>query len=168
LGHNYKLVKWAFSANPAHFQRLFKACLHLGHHPEAWKSATITVIPKPGKEDYSLPKCYCLVALLECTGKLLEKIIARCITHDIGALHLIPTTQFSTHPFSSMIDAGLCLTHDVETAHALSRVCGSLLFNIQGFFNNINHSRLTALIKSLGFTPKICRWVTSFLKDRSV
>jgi retron-type reverse transcriptase len=43
-----------------------------------------------------------------------------------------------------------------------------LLFNIQGFFNNVNHSRLTALIESLGFTPEICRWTASFLKDRSI
>jgi hypothetical protein len=53
-------------------------------------------------------------------------------------------------------------------AHALSGVCASLLFDIQGFFNNINHGRLTALIESLSFTPEIYRWVASFLKDRVV
>jgi hypothetical protein len=77
-------------------------------------------------------------------------------------------SQFGAHPFSSMIDAGLCLTHDIEMAHALSRVCSSLLFDIQGFFDNVNHGRLTALIESLGFMPEICRWAVSFLKDRSV
>jgi hypothetical protein len=94
LGHNYKLVKWAFAANPTCLQTLFEACLHLGHHLKEWKLATIMVIPKLGKEDYSLPKCYHPVALLECLRKLLEKIIAKRLTHDISALHLIPTTQF--------------------------------------------------------------------------
>jgi hypothetical protein len=93
-GHNYKLIKWAFAANPTRFQSLFEACLRLGHHPKEWKSATIAVVLKPGKDDYSLPKCYCPVALLECVGKLLEKIVARHLTHDIAALCLIPTTQF--------------------------------------------------------------------------
>jgi hypothetical protein len=167
-GHNYKLAKWAFSATPACFQKLFEACLHTGHHPERWRSATITIVPKPGKEDYSLPKCYHPIALLECIGKLLEKVITKLITHDITALHLIPTTQFRARPFSSTIDAGLCLTHDVKTAHALSRVCGTLLFDIQGFFNNVNHNRLIALIESLGFVPEISKWTSSFLKDRSV
>jgi hypothetical protein len=168
LGHNYKLVKWAFAANPTHLQALFEACLQRGHHPKEWKSATIAVIPKPGKEDYSLPKAYHPVALLECLGKLLKKVIAKWLTYNISALRLIPTMQFGTRPFSSTIDAGLCLTHDIETAHALGGVCGSLLFDIQGFFDNINHGRLTALIKSLGFAPEICRWIASFLKDRSV
>jgi hypothetical protein len=167
-GHNYKLVKWAFNAIPSCFQTLFEACLHLGHHLTEWKTANIAVVPKPGKEDYSLPKSYRPVALLECIGKLLEKVIARRLTHDITALRLIPTTQFGARPFSSTIDAGLCLTHDIEMAHALGGVCGSLLFDLQGFFDNVNHSRLAALIKSLGFAPEICRWTTSFLKDRSV
>jgi hypothetical protein len=167
LGHNYKLVKWAFNAIPTHFQTLFEACLHLGHHPTEWKTTNIAVVPKPGKEDYSLPKSYCPVALLKCIGKLLEKVIARHLTHNIAALKLIPTTQFGACPFST-IDTGLCLTHDIEMAHALGGVCSSLLFDLQGFFNNVNHSRLAALIESLGFTPEICRWATSFLKDRSV
>jgi Reverse transcriptase (RNA-dependent DNA polymerase) len=167
-GHNYKLVKWAFAANPIRFQALFEACLQLGHHPTEWRSATIAVIPKPGKEDYSLPKCYRPVALLECVGKLLEKVIAKRLTHDILAHNLIPATQFGARPFSLTINAGLCLTHDVETTHMLGGVCGSLLFDIQGFFDNVNHGRLTALISSLGFAPKICKWTASFLKDRTV
>ena len=56
----------------------------------------------------------------------------------------------------------------MESAHTLGGVCGTLLFDIQGFFDNVNHSRLTALIESLGFTPEICRWTSSFLKDRVV
>jgi hypothetical protein len=108
------------------------------------------------------------VALLECLGKLLEKIIVRCLAHDIAALQLIPTTQFGACPFSSTIDAGPCLMHDVKTAHALGGVCGLLLFNLQDFFNNINHNRLTALINSLGFPPEIGKWMKFFLKNRSV
>jgi hypothetical protein len=167
-GHNYKLVKWAFAADPSWLQKLFEACLRLGYHPKGWKTATIAVVPKPGKEDYSLPKCYHPVALLECLGKLLEKVVAKCLSHDITALQLIPTLQFGACPFSSTTNAGLCLTHDIETAHTLGGVCGSLLFDIQGFFDNVNHGRLMALIKSLGFMPEICRWAASFLKDRSV
>jgi hypothetical protein len=127
----------------------------------------IAVVPKPGKEDYSLPKCYRPIALLECLGKLLEKVIARWLSHDITSLSLIPTSQFGAWPHSSTVDAGLCLTHDVETAHALGSVCGMILFDIQGFFDNINHARLVALVRSLGFPPEICSWISSFLCNRT-
>jgi hypothetical protein len=76
-GHNYKLVKWAFATNPTCLQTLFEACLCIGHHLREWKRAMIAIIPKPGKEDYSLPKSYHPVALLNCLGKLLKKIIVK-------------------------------------------------------------------------------------------
>jgi Reverse transcriptase (RNA-dependent DNA polymerase) len=167
-GHNYKLVKWAFSAAPSRVQLLFKACLKLGYHLRAWKTATIAVVPKPGKDDYSLPKCYHPVTLLKCIGKLLKKVVAKHLTHDITTLQLIPITQFGARPYSSTVDAGLCLTHDVETAHALGGVCGTLLFDIQGFFDNINHGRLVALVWDLGFPLEICSWMSSFLRERTV
>jgi hypothetical protein len=109
------------------------------------------VVPKPGKEDYSLPKCYRPVALLECLGKLLEKVIAKHLSHDITSLSLIPTSQFGACPHSSTVDVGLCLTHDMETAHALGSICGMILFDIQGFFDNVNHNCLVSLVHSLGF-----------------
>jgi hypothetical protein len=167
-GHNYKLVKWTFAAQAERITWIFNACLSLGYHLKAWRTTAIAVVPKPGKEDYSLPKCYRLVALLECLGKLLEKVVAKRLSFDIMSLSLIPTNQFDSCPHSSTVDAGLCLTHDVETAHALGSVCGTILFDIQGFFNNVNHARLVALVQSLGFPPEICGWISSFLSNRTV
>jgi hypothetical protein len=63
-----------------------EACLHLGYHLKSWKTTTIVVVPKLGKEDYSLPKCYHLVALLKCLGNLLEKVVMKCLSHNIMAL----------------------------------------------------------------------------------
>jgi hypothetical protein len=139
-GHNYKLIKWTFAAQADCITWIFNACLSQGYHPKAWRRAAIAVVPKPGKEDYSLPKCYRLVALLECLGKLLEKVIAKRLSYDITSLSLIPTSQFGACSHSSTVDAGLCLAHDVETAHTLGSVCSTILFDIQGFFDNVNHA----------------------------
>jgi hypothetical protein len=84
--------------------------------------AAVAVVPKPNKEDYSLPKCYRPIALLKCLDKLLEKVIAKHLTFDITSLSLIPSSQFGACPHSSTVDAGLCLTHDVESAHTLGSV----------------------------------------------
>ena len=56
---------------------VFEACLVLGHHLAIWKQATVTVIPKPGKTDYTHAKAHCPISLLETMSKLLEKIIAK-------------------------------------------------------------------------------------------
>jgi hypothetical protein len=73
-GIPYKLVRWVNDARPDILTTLFNATLRLGIHP--WTEAKVVVIPKPGKADYSAPKSYRPISLLECTGKVLEKIIA--------------------------------------------------------------------------------------------
>jgi hypothetical protein len=167
-GHSYKLIKWTWEATPEWIITLFNSCLLTGYHPKAWKAAIIAVVPKQGRTDYSLPKNYRPIALLECLGKLLEKVVAKRVHHDIGAFALVPTNQFGSRPHSSTIHAGLALTHDIALAHAHGGCCGSLQFDIQGFFDNINHGRLTHCFRLLGFAEEICKWLTSFLADRSV
>jgi len=93
--------------------------------------AMIAVVPKPSKSDYSLPKSYRPVALLECLGKLIEKVITTRILHDVGAYNLIPTNQFGACLHSLTIHAGLALTHDITTAHTRGSCCGELQLNIQ-------------------------------------
>ncbi len=63
---------------------------------------------------------------------------------------------------------GLCLTHDVQSTHTAGLRTGICLFDISGFFDNVNHPRLVQLISDLGFSPEIVNWSHSFLEDRRV
>jgi hypothetical protein len=164
-GQGYPLIKWAFAVDPARFTQLYNTCLRLGHHPVQWREATVVIVPKPNRTDPTLPKNYCPILLLECLGKLLEKIISTRLLYDINFYELVPTTQFGGRNASSTVDAGLCLQHDICTAHASGLMCASLLFDISGFFDNINHQRLVALFRTLGFPAEVVSWLQSFLTD---
>jgi hypothetical protein len=87
-GVRYKLLKWAHVANPTAIPNLLDRCLLEGVH--LWKKATVVVINKPQKPDYSVPKVYQPIALMECIGKLLEKIVAKHINADIECFNLLP------------------------------------------------------------------------------
>lgn len=76
----------------------------------------VVIIPKPDKTDYTLPKAYHPISLLECMSKLLEKVVANRIQHDITALDLVPTNQFSGRQHSSCTDTGLTLLHNIGTS----------------------------------------------------
>ena len=71
-------------------------------------------------------------------GKLVEKLIAHLLYREIINHNLLPTNQFGGCMASSTLDAGLTLLHDIQTAHAAGLHTGLLLFNIQGFFDNVN------------------------------
>ena len=43
-----------------------------------------------------------------------------------------------------------------------------VLFNMKGFFNNINHDRMVAILENLGFNENMTEWVQEFLRDRQV
>jgi retron-type reverse transcriptase len=147
---------------------LFSACLRAGHHPKQWKEAVVCVIPKPNKADYTLAKNFRPISLLECLGKLLEKIVAKLIYKDMDNFSLVPTTQFGGRNASSTIDAGLTLLHNIQCAHQAGLHAGLLLFDIQGFFDNINHDRLVQTLTDLGFAPELVSCCRSFLNNRSV
>src|SRR6267154_3031630 len=147
---------------------LLDACLKAGHHPRPWKEAIVCVIPKPNRADYTCTTNFRPISLLECLGKLLEKLVAKILYREITKHALVPTMQFGGQNTSSTMDAGLTLLHDIQAAHKAGLRTGVLLFDIQGFFNNINHERLTQIFTNLGFAPELMKWCRLFLKDCTI
>ena len=77
-GHSqisYQVLKWAWNnkSGQEHITALIQKCLHKGYHPKAWQKAVAVTIPKPNKPDYSNPRAYRLITLLECLAKILER-----------------------------------------------------------------------------------------------
>jgi hypothetical protein len=163
-GVGYKLLKWAHQARPDYLLHLLNLCLETGYHP--WKTATVIMINKPHKPDYTVPKAYCPIALLECTGKLLEKIVTKRINADIEQHDLLPMTQFGSRPKHNAINAVASLIHKIQGTVATGHAGALLLFDVSGFFNNINPSRATAILQNKGFPPSVCAWTLSFLTGR--
>jgi hypothetical protein len=88
---------------------LFNHSLEVGTHP--WKHVTVVMINKPNKPDYSAPKAYRPISLLECTGKLLEKIVAKQINRDIMTHDLLSMNQFGSRMQHCATDAVATLVH---------------------------------------------------------
>ena len=60
---------------------------------------------------------------------------------------------------------GLTLIHNIHSAHQAGLYTGLLLFDIQGFFDHINHEWLVQAMADLGFVHMIVNWCHLFLKD---
>lgn len=54
--------------------QLFNASLSLGYFPQHFRQSITVVLRKPGKDDYSIPKSYRPIALLNTIGKALEAV----------------------------------------------------------------------------------------------
>ncbi len=126
----------------------------------------VVILNKPNQPDYSLTKAYWPISLLECASKLMEEIIAKRVNMDIATHHLIPMTQFGLRPHHNTVDAVTTIIHHIQATLTTGSTGTLLLFNILGFFDNINTRCITQILRAKGFPPCLCNWVRSFLSDQ--
>ena len=75
-------------------------------------------------------------------------------------------TQFGSRPKHNAIDAVASLVHKIQSTVATGHAGALLLFDISGFFDNVNPLRATKILRNKGFPPSICAWTLSFLTGR--
>lgn len=90
------------------------------------------------------------------------KIVARRLMFDCAKYSLMPPEQFGGVMAASCIDAGLSLTHDIESALRRGQTASLLTVDVKGLFDNINHRQLICTIRDMKFPPPILQWVSSF------
>ncbi|KAJ3915929.1 hypothetical protein F5877DRAFT_26481, partial [Lentinula edodes] len=73
----FRAIRWAWEVEADLIFAIMHHCIETGHHPRLWRQAIAVALRKPKKPDYSESRAYRLIQLLECMGKVLEKIIAR-------------------------------------------------------------------------------------------
>lgn len=150
----------------SHVKSLMEKCTQAGYHPKPWRKAIAVALKKPNKPNYSNPRAYRLITLLECLSKVLERIIAKRLTFLAGKHNLIPTSQFGGRSNSSTNDAIITFVNDVQAAWNHSKVTTALTFDIKGYFNFVNHKRLLHELRKRRIPVEYVRWVASFLSQR--
>ena len=147
---------------------LFNSCLSLQYFPTYWKIATVSTVPKPGKDNYFHPSSYRPISLLSIIGKAFEKIInARLRWY--GAKHQwFSPSQHGFLESKSTITAIGSLISTVEEGFRIKQSTLASLLDISGAFDNAWHpSILNGLInrKCPAYLIKI---ISNFLQDRKV
>jgi hypothetical protein len=166
-GIGYKILKWALTAAPDEFMAIIQASIKLGIHHDLWKSTTVVVIPKAKKPSYTDPKTWRPIQLLDCLGKIVEKIVARRIIYKLGRYQLSALEQFGGRSNSSCYDAVATVLHDIQMAKKQKLVSSLLMVDIKGFFDHVHHDRMIKILYDKGFPLAVCKWVKSFVTNRS-
>jgi hypothetical protein len=85
--------------------------VNYSHHLTCWKQATGVILKKPGKPDYSAPKAYRVIALLNCLGKVVKRLLAKRLgaLAEVSGNRLLYSSQIGGRAQKSAIDASLLL-----------------------------------------------------------
>ncbi len=94
------------------------------------KVSTTVVIPKLNKSLYDSPKVFCPIVLLNTLGKLIEKVIAERLQFIVASNNFVHPSQLRDLKSKSTTNAGVVLTHIVQSGWTKGRNTSTLAFDI--------------------------------------
>jgi ribonuclease HI len=123
---------------------------------------------KPGKDDYTAPKSYRPIALMNTTGKIMDAVIARRLSYLAETHHVLPLTHMGGRKMRSTEHALHAVTHKIyETwSQNTGQVASLLLLDVSGAFDNVSHTRLLHDLRKRRVDEKTVKWIASFLSNR--
>src|SRR5271156_3885936 len=131
------IILHAYNAIPEVFFTIYSNLLDIGYHPSCWKQATGVILKKSGKRDDTVPKAYRVISLLNCLGKISERILAQKLGYLAETTPLLHPTQIGGRLRKSAVDAALLLTNEVESNRRLKRKTTTLFLDIKGAFDHV-------------------------------
>ena len=150
-----------------HLVYIFNDFLSIGYYSLHFKESIVVILCKQGDaRDYTNPKSYQPISLLNTLGKIMEVVLVTRINYMAITHHLLPKTLFGGQ-------CGSC----VETAiyHLLKKICAAwnedkiasfFMMDIFAAYPNISHQRLLHNLRKKKIDIKVVNWVASFLTNR--
>ena len=130
-------IKCLHDWEPDRIVALIRTHTRLGVHPDQWKVARGVTIRKPGKDDYSLAKAYRVISLLNCLGKMVEKVAAMLVSAHCEAQGTSHPGQYGCRAQRSAVDAVAVAVAQAQGAWSQGRVAGALLMGVAAAFPGV-------------------------------
>jgi hypothetical protein len=87
-----------------------------------------------------------VIALLNCLGKVSERIIARRLGHLVETEPLLHNSQIGGRKGKSAIDTALLLKHFIEDNKRRGKKTSTLFLDVKGAFDHVAKNRLLAIM----------------------
>jgi ribonuclease HI/exonuclease III len=149
-----------------HLLQIFNAIFMRKTYYDGWREYDTVVIRKPGKTDYSNPKAYRPIALLNTLYKLLTAIVTEVLVFIAEKYDLLPKNQFGGRPGRKTTDAMHYLTQKIKNAWRNGKVVSALFLDIEGAFPNAVPERLLHNMKMKGVPEEYVEFIRIMLEGR--
>ena len=146
---------------------LLSPLVTLGYHPPCLKHAFGVVLDKPGKPSYGTPASFRIIVLLKTISKILERVMTVRLTTLARKANVLHPNQCGSLPGLSTSDACATLIHEVRTLQRPRWAVSTLFLNIKADFDNVNTSKLRALLRAKSIPSYMVDWVSSYLSERA-
>jgi len=147
-------------------RNLFHLSYNLGIFPSLWKVSNVSPVPKKGNK--SDPANYRPIAICSILSKVMETIINGKIIKFLEKNHVINDKQYGFRPKRSTGDLMTYITEKLSSSlHRQGESC-MVALDISKAFDRVWHDALISKCRAIGLGQKFCKWIESFLKNRSI
>lgn len=147
---------------------LFNASLNQGYYPQHFRNSITVSFRKKGKDNYQVPKAYRPIALLNTLGKALEAVISTRLGWAAETFDLFPRGHIRGRRGTSPEHAIHSLIEAIHATWNNKGVASLLLLDVTGAFDNVSQLRLIHNLRKRRIGDSMWKWITSFLKDRTI
>ncbi|KAF7573996.1 hypothetical protein PtrM4_056190 [Pyrenophora tritici-repentis] len=162
------IITAAFKFNPEILFKAYSILFNYGYHPRCWKAATGAILKKPSKPDYSIPKAYRVITLLNSLGKILERIIAKRLSSLAETTDLLHSSQIGGRNKKSAIDAAFLLVDQIQHKKQQGQITSTVFVDVKGAFDHVIHNQFLERLKKLGLPISLICWAKAFLSERTL
>ena len=148
--------------------QMVQQAIRLGYHPREWKRARGILHEKGGKQDLTLVKSYRVISLLNCMGKLVEKVIAEQLSQFSENFLKLHQGQMGARKERCAIDIVASLIHEVEQQWAKKKLAAALFVDVKGVFDHVSKTQLIARTLELEVDGNLVCGTKSFLTNRKL
>jgi hypothetical protein len=147
---------------------LTQVCWRVSYHPARFRKARTVALRKPGKEDYTNPRAWRPIALLNTVGKVIEAVTASQLRRMAEQHAMLPELQMGARESRSSETALDLLVNQVHAVWGEGNYVASLLsLDISGAFDRVISSRLVHVLRMKGIPERLAEWVRIFMTDRA-
>ena len=129
--------------------QMVQQAIRLGYHPQEWKRARGILLEKGGKRDLTLVKSYRVISLLNCMGKVLEKVIAEQLSQLSGDFLKLYPGQMGAQKERCAIDAVASLVYEVQQRWSEKKLAAALFVDVKRAFDHVSKTQLAARMLEL-------------------
>lgn len=162
-----ELIKIAYPVIAHQLLNILNACLELGHFPNPWRSATTAIIRKHDKDCYSQPNSYRPIALLNCLGKVFEKIITNRMTFWAETSNALSKNHMGGRKEFSVEDAGVILTTWIRNKWREGKIVAGLFLDVKSEYPSVHKIRLIHTLHTLHCPTYLLSVIDGFLSNRT-
>ncbi len=126
----------------------------------------MAIIPKPGREDYTLPSSYRPISLLPTLGKLYEKVVNRRLQHLADVHSWFSPSQHGFVSGKSTISALNSFVDSIQQGFSLRAYTGCVLLDIQGAFDHACHANLVIALNNKGCPSNLVNLELPYKSER--